>query len=303
MGSAAEFDLCCCMDGDSPCLTAILDETKMRAWTDPNHPAGRPSLQNLCVKMKSRWGIVSILKWAAGCSLVMSPNDVGKGHAMARTVLKTCDAVPISMCSPGLLACKARLDASSIPADRKRSFWQLLSNMPVVASEAFRPRLTRAGWTKCGYYPFVPLLLMKRCTLWLRSVVDGGLTEQEKLSVLNGLPAMQEIAVQHGRVSDEEIESAFPFLSRYPTDLKSDLGHLATNRDRCALLVHSDYFASRARSAAAALAKNPALRHAQLFIVCLCASPKCQAAKEARCGSFETSSKVGGLGQRQFVSF
>jgi hypothetical protein len=118
----------------------------------------------------------------------------------------------------------------------------------------------RDGWQTCGYYPFTPLLLMSRCTLWLRSVEDGGLTATEKMAVLNGLPALKLIAQEHGRVSDAEIDAAFPFLSRFPTGLTSDLGDLATNRDRCALLVHPEYFASKKASAAAAREKNPALR-------------------------------------------
>ena len=200
------------------------------------------------------------MKWAAGCSLVHSPNDVSKCHLMARMVLKQSTGLPLAQCSPGLKACKARLEATNIPMDRKRSFWQLLSNLPTAASEAFRPRIVRDGWNMCGYYPFCPLLLLSRCTLWLRNVEDGGLTAAEKMSVLNGIPALRAIAKQHGRVSDAEMEAAFPFLRRYPTELASDLGHLATNRDRCALLVHPVYFASRAISAAAAIAANPNLR-------------------------------------------
>ena len=179
---------------------------------------------------------------------------------MARTVLKKSAPLTREQCAPGLWACKERLEASDIPPDRARSFWHLLSNLPAAASEAFRPRIVRDGWQTCGYYPFTPLLLMNRCTLWLRAVEDGGLTGAEKMSVLNGLPALKLIAQAHGRVSDAEMEVAFPFLLRYPTGLASDLGVLATNRDRCALLVHPEYFASKKASAAAAKVNNPLLR-------------------------------------------
>lgn len=260
VGLPTEFDLCMCMDGDSPCLSAILDEERMALYIDPTHRNGRPSLQKLCTLQKSRWGVVNILKWAAGCSLVHSPNDVARCHLMARTVLKKSEPLTRDQCAPGLWACKERLEASDIPPDRIRSFWHLLSNLPAAASEAFRPRIVRDGWQTCGYYPFTPLLLMSRCTLWLRSVEDGGLSAAEKMAVLNGLPALKLIAQEHGRVSDAEIDAAFTFLSRYSTGLTSDLGDLATNRDRCALLVHPEYFASKKASAAAAREKNPALR-------------------------------------------
>jgi hypothetical protein len=263
-GMAAEFDLVHCMDGDSAPLAAWIDKAKMRSFIDKKHPRGRQTIQELIAR--GVWAKVSLLKWAAACSMLQSPNDKGKCHPILRAFTKgqkgkKTQSVPLSECGAGLQHQHAYLmDRSiSISAKRKRGFWRLLSNLPMAVSEAFRPRVVMSSWRLCGYYPLSTLLILDQCSLWRRNA-ETGLSDEEKRAVLAAMSALQLIAYRTGRVSDQDIQQALPFLERYPTNLTSDLADLSVNRDRCALCIHPLYITERARAGEAARLANADLR-------------------------------------------
>jgi hypothetical protein len=88
--------------------------------------------------------VVVVLKWAAGCSMLQSPNDAGKTHQVLRKNMKgtkkvKTKPVPYSECSPYFQAEHHRLHATDIPPERKRGFWRLLSNLPGAVSWHFVP--------------------------------------------------------------------------------------------------------------------------------------------------------------------
>ena len=169
--------------------------------------------------------------------------------------------MPLSECGAGLQHQHAYLmDKSiSISAKRKRGFWRLLSNLPKAVSEAFRPRVVVSSWRLCGYYPLSTLLILDQCSLWRRNA-ETGLSDEEKRAVIAAISALQVIAFRTGRVSDQDILQALPFLERYPTKLTADLADMAVNRDRCALCIHPLYISERARAGEAARLANPDLR-------------------------------------------
>ncbi len=264
----AEFDIVLALDGDSAPLAAFLDKQKMRSYCDAKHPHGRQTIQELI--NTGIWGRVCLLKWAAGCSMIQSPNDVGKTHFILRNFVKWQSrkgaaktvALKFNQCPPGLQAHYVYLHSPdlAITAARKRGFWRLLSNLPGAAAEAFRERVVRSSWALCGYYPQSNLMVLDKCTLWKKKAEDGGLTDEEKRLVIAVIPRLQEIAYKNGRVSDLEMLELLPFLSRYPTGLKHDLADLAINRDRCCLVIHESYLEERARAGLAARAADPSLR-------------------------------------------
>jgi hypothetical protein len=264
----AEFDIILALDGDSAPLAAFLDKQKMRSYCDTKHPHGRQTIEELV--NTGIWGRVCLLKWAAGCSMIQSPNDVGKTHFILRNFVKWQSkkgvqktvALTFNQCPPGLQAHYVYLHSPdiAITAARKRGFWRLLSNLPSAAAEAFRERVVRSSWALCGYYPLSTFKILDKCTLWKRTAADGGLIDEEKRAVFAAIPRLQDIAYNHGRVSDLEMLEFLPFLSRYPTDLKLDLADLAINRDRCCLVIHESYLAERARAGLAARASDPSLR-------------------------------------------
>jgi hypothetical protein len=240
----------------------------MRSYCDAKHSKGRQTIQELIAT--GIWGKVSLLKWAAGCSLIQSPNDVGKTHFILRTFVKWQNkkgatktvALKYNACGAGLKALYVYLHSAdiAITAARKRGFWRLLSNLPSAAAEAFRERVVKSSWAQCGYYPLSNFIILDKCTLWKRKAEDGGLTDDEKRLLIRSIPSLQEIAYKNGRVSDLEMLEILPFLSRYPTDLKHDLADLAINRDRCCLVIHESYLAERARAALAARDADPSLK-------------------------------------------
>ena len=264
-GDPAEFDLVIAMDGDSAPLAAFLDKEKMRSYKDDKHPHGRQTLQEL-IDTKI-WGVVALLKWAAGCSMLQSPNDVGHCHPILRKWVKGSKGkktvpLPLAKCGAGLKQQHALLFSTDIKIStaRKRGFWRLLSNLPGAVLEAFRERVVTSSWRDCGYYPLRPLVILGKCSIWKKTPENGGFTDDEKRQVLAGLPALKAIAQRCGRVSDADMLLQYPFLSRYLTGLSRDLGDMATNRDRCVLMLHPSYFAERAAAATAARALNQDLR-------------------------------------------
>jgi hypothetical protein len=264
-GDPAEFDLVVCMDGDSSPLAAFLDKEKMRSFKDDAHPHGRQTLQEIIDT--NIWGVVALLKWAAACSMLQSPNDVGHCHPILRKFVKGRKGkktfpLPLGQCGPGLKQQHAFLfhQDIKISAKRKRGFWRLLSNLPGAVLEAFRERVVKSSWRDCGYYPLRPLVILRKCSIWKKTPESGGFTDAEKQQIITGLPALKLIARSCGRVSDADMLTKFPFLSRYPTGLSRDLGDMPINRDRCVLVLHPRYFAERAAAGAAARALNPDLR-------------------------------------------
>ena len=72
-GHADEWDIVFCLDGDSSPLAAIIDREKMLQH-------GKLSLVDIIARNAKKWGVVKFLKWAAACTPMQSPNDVGKTH-------------------------------------------------------------------------------------------------------------------------------------------------------------------------------------------------------------------------------
>jgi hypothetical protein len=65
-----------CMDGDCPQIAVLMDREKMAAL-------GLTCIQDLCKRKypKLRWRFI---KFAAGCSMLQSPNDVGRVHSSVK---------------------------------------------------------------------------------------------------------------------------------------------------------------------------------------------------------------------------
>ena len=141
-------------------------------------------------------------------------------------------AVPVQDCSFGLQKEHGRIMDSDMTAARKRGFWRLLSNLPAAVAEAFRPRVLKASWALCGYYPLSELMILDQCSTWRQHADNGGLTDAEKRLVIAALPALRDIADKTGRCEDDTMLEHIPFLVRYSTDTNHALPDLAINRYR-----------------------------------------------------------------------
>jgi hypothetical protein len=81
VGHLDEWDIVFCLDGDSSPLAAIIDKDKMAKH-------GKLSLVDIIRKNAATWGVVKFLKWAAACTPLQSPNDVGKTHMIGKGFAK-----------------------------------------------------------------------------------------------------------------------------------------------------------------------------------------------------------------------
>ncbi len=77
VGHPDEWDIVFCLDGDSSPLAAIIDKDKMAKY-------GKLSLVDIIRRNTATWGVVKFLKWAAACTPLQSPNDVGKTHMIGK---------------------------------------------------------------------------------------------------------------------------------------------------------------------------------------------------------------------------
>jgi hypothetical protein len=260
-GHPDEWDIVFCLDGDSSPLAAIIDKDKMAKH-------GKRSLVDIIRRNAATWGVVKFLKWAAACTPLQSPNDVGKTHMIGRrhvkgTAKKPTQPLPLEDCSDNLRDCYARLFEKSdsmefiIAKKRKQEIWRMLSNLPITIGEAFRPKLIRDSWQKSGYIPLDTLVILSKCSLW-----DGSVTfsPEQKRELIDNIPLLFPYVELRGRVSDLEMETVFPFLPALEKAPVHDLAQLAVNRDRCCIVTHPGYFEGRVAAVRVALAGNPNLK-------------------------------------------
>lgn len=66
VGKFTEFDLTLGLDGDSAPLAAFTVKDRMRTFIDSKHHNGRACIAEIIAT--NIWGVVVVLKWAAGCS-------------------------------------------------------------------------------------------------------------------------------------------------------------------------------------------------------------------------------------------
>ena len=93
VGHADEWNIVFCLDGNSSPLAAIIDKDKMAKW-------GKLSLVDIIARNAKKWGKVTFLKWAAACTPMQSPNDVGKTHMMGEMHLSMAVLFLTPSCRP-----------------------------------------------------------------------------------------------------------------------------------------------------------------------------------------------------------
>jgi hypothetical protein len=261
VGMPEEFEIVLCLDGDSASITAILSSEKMATHRDGKHPDGRKSLVDIITLNQSRWGVVKFLKWAAGCTPMQSPNDVGKTHMLARRHLKgskrvPVEAVPLAQCSLSMQRENARIYATSIKPARKSAFWRLISNLPNAVAEAFRPKTLAQSWNRAGFLPLSFIGILEKCSLWAG---EETFSADQKRQIIDEIPRLYDVVASCGRAPDLKMEELWTFLPEVECATHT-LEDLAVNRDRVALITHPNYFVGREEAAAAAHAANPLLK-------------------------------------------
>ncbi len=244
-----EWDVTHCFDGDCPQVKAAFNKACMKQH-------GLATLRAIAILLAIR-----LIKWAAGCSMLMSPNDKGAMHYLAKNAFKqmlfeTCcindSNTPLIMRNH-----KAYFFGTNMLAASKKTYWTLLSNMPWILNRAFTIATVQSGWEKCGYYPTVDVArIMEQYSGWS----DGTLTAEQSDMVMSTINSPQAplvvIARREGRTADIHIDRLLPFLEPV-FSIAHALEEMAFSRDRTVVFTKPGYFEFRERNLQALLIANP----------------------------------------------
>lgn len=244
-----EWDPIHCFDGDCPQVKACLNREAMRKH-------GLATLLSIALRLDIR-----LLKWAAGCSMLLSPNDKGAMHYLAKNAFKVGvydtmsvdnSNTPIEMRNH-----KCYFDALPLPPASKKTFWSLLSNMPWILNRAFTVATIRSGWEKCGYYPTVSAAaIMEQWSGWS----DGTLTAEQSNQVMAAIDGPRAplvvVARSCGRTADLEIDRLLPFLAPV-FSIAHALEEMGYHRERTVCFSNADYMRSRQETLQQLLEANP----------------------------------------------
>jgi hypothetical protein len=229
-----------CMDGDCPQIAVLMDGDKMRAL-------GLICIQELCKKryVKLKWRFI---KFAAGCSMIQSPNDVSPVHnqVKSQTGVKADFRGKDWEVDEDEIDCHMRLFDQVVMTDgvgkgvdktRERAIMGYICNSRKIFSRAFNAVDCCKGWKLAGLFPLNLELILSKWDGW--TSLDPA---QGKL-ILESIPALAEIIRTDGRLDDKVLTEKFPFL---PPPLVGHLAAMSWVRDRAVVLSCEGYGSSRA---------------------------------------------------------
>ena len=146
---------------------------------------------------------IEYLKWAASCSGTQQPNDVATCHKDLKTANAKIkyDAERPPHVSPVMLTVVKQLPAHGITGASLTTFSKFLYYAPILISKAFSKPTVQQGWSSAGYFPHNVPRILSRCSEW------DSLSKLQSDRVLACIPALTDIALHNGKVTDTEIES------------------------------------------------------------------------------------------------
>jgi hypothetical protein len=237
-----------CQDGDNPNINAIMSSEKMAKY-------GLKSISELCAEKK--FIKVRFLKWAAGCSMLQSPNDVADCHrdvkrqTGAGSILQT---VSVNMQELSRPVAKFIQDVmvlgvgKGIDAARKKSMIAYAARCKAIFSRSFNVACLQQGWADCGYFPRNYRRIMSKWTGWTK------LTQNQGKQILDSIPYLASKSSENnaGRLDDSVTNAKFPFLP-VPELNVADLG---ITRDRVCQINATGYLPARNEHGAARVEKE-----------------------------------------------
>ena len=146
---------------------------------------------------------IEYLKWAASSSGFQQPNDVATCHKdlkAANELIKYDDELPPHV-SPVMLKVIDQLSTSGITGGSLKTFSRFLSFASLLIDKAFTKLAVQKGWKSAGFFPHDTSRILSRCSEW------ETLTKLQSDRVLQEIPALTQIALVNGQVTDAQIES------------------------------------------------------------------------------------------------
>jgi hypothetical protein len=228
------------MDGDCPQMAVLMDRDKMKSL-------GLQCIQDLCKAKFShlKWRFI---KFAAGCSMIQSPNDVSPCHSQtkAQTTVKADFRQKDWEANPEEIDAHMKLFEKTVMRDgvgkgvnkqRERAIMGYIMNSRKIISRAFNAVNCCKGWQLAGLCPLDPEIILSKWNGW--STLDP----VDAKAILDAIPELAEIIRLHGRVDDAELNARFPFL---PPPLHEHLAAMSWVRDRAVVFSCEGYGSARA---------------------------------------------------------
>jgi hypothetical protein len=246
---STEWDIIHAFDGDCPQVKACFNKEAMRKH-------GKATLRSIAMKL-----FIRLIKWAAGTSMLTSPNDKGASHYLAKNAFKESVFETSHVTDANVPNCmlnhKVYFDCLPMLPASKKTYWTLLINLPWIFNRAFTIATVQSGWEKCGYFPTVDAAaIMEQWSGWC----DGTLNEQQSAAVMATIDSPQGIAVvearRTGRLADDFVDSNLPFLAPV-FSIAHALEEMGFHRERTICFSKPGYFEAREQALQSALRSNP----------------------------------------------
>jgi len=237
-----------CQDGDNPNINAIMSSDKMAKY-------GLKSISEICAKKTCI--NVRFLKWAAGCSMFQSPNDVACCHKDVKSQTgagSDMQTVSVKMDELTRPVAKFIQDVmvngvgKGIDAARKKSMIAYVARAKAIFSRSFNVAYLQKGWASCGYFPREYRRIMSKYKMWTQ------LTPKQGTQILDAIPyfALKASENNAGRLDDSVVNEKLPFLM-VPEKNVADMG---ITRDRCVQINATGYVPARNEHGAARVEKE-----------------------------------------------
>jgi hypothetical protein len=243
-----------CFDGDMPQVKATMNKEAMKAH-------GLKTLRSIALARGIR-----IVKWAAGCSMLFSPNDLSACFKLFRHLFKTvtfesCSVENADAWPVGVRVHHAFFNSLNIPPASKKAYWKLLANLPWIVDKVFVMKTIQDGWRLGGFFPKVdPLWILSKYSGWHDAEI---MNDEQRDLVLKAHSKFVVIARKCGRVPDHEMEAELPFLQPV-FSISHALEEMGYHRARCECWTKKDYFRDREAALQRRLQIEPGMKRTKL---------------------------------------
>lgn len=184
---------------------------------------------------------VTFLKYAAGCSMTQSPNDVGRMHQLLKEGIKSYKySAAVDIDPPGKMWEQLRaLLHGSLEPQSFDTFWHCLQHADTMLESAFSAKNIHSAYRDSGIVPFNPEVIMAKCPHFRT------LSNDDAAAVLDCIGPLSVVCGQVGYVPEEDFETIMAGGDVLDNGggqrIGSHLNDLVTNRQRSMLINHPMY--------------------------------------------------------------
>lgn len=199
------------------------------------------------------------VKFAAGCSMIQQPNDVGHMHRILKLLFHskkfrfghTLDPEGVAWVQRKEILDK-RLSGPSF-----KTFWRCMCHLKLFRSKAFNEMNINHAWADAGILPFDPRIILSACPHFRK------LNQLDADRVMECLPRFAELVETKGMVEETDYKTLLGEIANADNCGERNgkpLNDMTTSRQRATVVSHPTFFAS-AVNKAANIAAQAAMRN------------------------------------------